>query len=211
MENATKALEMAAGVLIGILIIGLLVFSFTRLSELKQIEENSKAIEQASDFNKSYELYNRSGVYGSELLSLANKISDYNSRKTEDGYTPINMTVKLTIPSEIASYFTSSNPMSGQALIEGYKKISDKITQLGKEQLEANVNGQNMKKTVAQWEKFSDSTLKQYFGGSVPQKILTYREICDGQTDLARKTFKKPNFTYDGNTGRIILMEFEEN
>ena len=41
MENATKALEMAGSVLIGMMIIGVLVFAYAQLSNLKQTEENA--------------------------------------------------------------------------------------------------------------------------------------------------------------------------
>ena len=38
MENATKALEMAGSVLIGVLLLGCLLFAYTRMSELKDTE-----------------------------------------------------------------------------------------------------------------------------------------------------------------------------
>ena len=69
MENATKALEIAGGVLISLIIIGTIVFFYNRISEVKQTEHNTQAEEQAADFNKDYEVYNRNDVYGSELLS----------------------------------------------------------------------------------------------------------------------------------------------
>ena len=74
MENATKALEMAASVLIGMLIIGMLVFGYTQISDLKQTEENAKQLEQSNNFNQQFEVYDKEGVYGSELLSLANRV-----------------------------------------------------------------------------------------------------------------------------------------
>ena len=55
MENATRALEMAGSVLIGVLILGCLVFAYTRMTELKDIEHKTEVTEQAGDFNKDYE------------------------------------------------------------------------------------------------------------------------------------------------------------
>lgn len=79
MENATKALEIAGSVLLGVLILGLLVFEYRKISNLKKVEEDVKVSQQSEDFNKKFEAYNRN-LYGSELLSLANQIQDYNDR-----------------------------------------------------------------------------------------------------------------------------------
>ena len=55
MENATKALEMAGSVLIGVLLLGCLLFAYTRMSELKDTEHKVEVSEQAKDFNQDYE------------------------------------------------------------------------------------------------------------------------------------------------------------
>ena len=44
MENATKALEMAGSVLIGVLLLGCLLFAYTRMSELKDTEHKVEVI-----------------------------------------------------------------------------------------------------------------------------------------------------------------------
>ena len=41
MENATKALEMAGSVLIGVLIIGCIVYAYSQLSAIKRDEQTS--------------------------------------------------------------------------------------------------------------------------------------------------------------------------
>ena len=59
MENAAKALGMAASVLIGLLLIVLLVFGYNQLTQIpKQKEANLKA-EQVAEFNKKYDAYNK--------------------------------------------------------------------------------------------------------------------------------------------------------
>lgn len=81
MENATKALEMAGSLLIGVLLLGCLLFAYTRMSELKDTEHKVEVSQQAQDFNQDYETYNRNNLYGSDLFSLANQIEDYNKKK----------------------------------------------------------------------------------------------------------------------------------
>lgn len=218
MENATKALEMAASVLIGILIIGLIVFAYTQLSDLRQTEENAKAIEQASDFNQPYEVYNKDGVYGSELLSLANRVVDYNTRTDSDGYTDIELIIKFSdLPQNMDnnrynSRYNFSLQMTGEELVASYEKLSKDITQKGSTSLTSDVavNGARVTKKIVQWSKLSNVTLRTYFNSGVPSDVTEYTDLCDAQTDLSRKVFKQPKITYDSNNGRITKMEFEE-
>lgn len=216
MENATKALEMAASVLIGMLIIGALVFAYTQISELRQTEEKSKEIEQASDFNQPYEVYNRDGVYGSELLSLANKVVDYNKRTQENGYTSIELVIKFSsLPQNMEnnkynSKYKFSLEMQGSKLVESYETLSHDITNKGNTSLTSDKGIERVTKKIVQWEKMSNVTLLSYFNSGIPEKIQEYRELCEAQTDLSRKVFKQPLITYDKNNGRITRMEFEE-
>ena len=100
MENATKALEMAGSVLIGVLLLGCLLFAYTRMSELKDTEHKVEVSEQAKDFNQDYETYNRNNLYGSDLFSLANQIEDYN-KKEADGKAYGRIEMKVTLKTEI--------------------------------------------------------------------------------------------------------------
>ena len=83
MENASKALIMAGSVLLAILVIGSLVFMFNTISELKNTEASAEDVEQLAKYNRQIETFNRSGLYGSEIMSLANLIDDYNKRQAD--------------------------------------------------------------------------------------------------------------------------------
>lgn len=103
MENATKALVMAGGVLISIIIISMLMLvanSLTNYQELNTQQEETNAL---AAFNNQYIPYNRTDVRGNELLTLANKVIDYNERKSISssnnfkdqltGYAPISLRI----------------------------------------------------------------------------------------------------------------------
>lgn len=103
MENATKALVMAGGVLISIIIISMLLLvanSLTNYQELSTQQEETNAL---AAFNNQYMPYNRDDVRGNELLTLANKVIDYNERKSTSstntfndqltGYEPISLKI----------------------------------------------------------------------------------------------------------------------
>ena len=103
MENASKALIMAGSVLIALIIISLLVAFFGQLRNLQNTTDDVEKEEQVYEFNKQYDVYARN-VYGSELLSLANKIIDYNKTESEnDGYTKIEL--YITIKNDIDSTY----------------------------------------------------------------------------------------------------------
>ena len=94
MENASKALIMAGSVLLAMLIIGSLVFMFQTLSNLKNTEASAEDIEKLARYNRQIETFNRDGLYGSEILSLANLIEDNNIRQSDlKGYTAITLEV----------------------------------------------------------------------------------------------------------------------
>ena len=73
MENATKALEMAGSLLIGVLLLGCLLFAYTRMSELKDTEHKVEVSQQAQDFNQDYETYSRNNLYVSAVIVNSRK------------------------------------------------------------------------------------------------------------------------------------------
>ena len=98
MENATKALLIAAGVLIGIMLLSLLLMAYNQLSAYYSERTNMVAAEQLEEFNKNFENYHRNNIRGTDLISLMNRIIDYNQRLsyTEGtNYTRIGVTIKV--------------------------------------------------------------------------------------------------------------------
>ena len=130
MENATKALEMAGSVLIGVLLLGCILFAYSQMSELKDTEHKSEVAEQAKDFNQDYEAYNRNNLYGSDMFSLSNMIEDYN-KKEADGKAYGKIEMKITLKTQIinASFFTSTT-YDGDSLNQKYDSLSSEINKL---------------------------------------------------------------------------------
>ena len=102
MENASKALIMAGGVLLVMLIIAILIFSWGKFSDFYNGEDEIVNTKDVTEFNLQFTTYDRKNVYGYELISLANKIADYNDRYSTAnvditaGYNPI--TLKVILP-----------------------------------------------------------------------------------------------------------------
>lgn len=96
MENATKALLMAGGILIAILIISSFVLFFGDLNEYEQSKSDAVVQEQVVKFNNAYTSYDRNNITLNEIKSLYNKIAS-NNKRASDGdkdYFKINSNIK---------------------------------------------------------------------------------------------------------------------
>ena len=93
MENATKALIIAGGMLIAMLIVGLLVFGYNQLRNVQESKIEEEEREQIVEFNKRFEAYNKKVVRGYQMISLANLVYDTNTRYEEQGYKDVKITV----------------------------------------------------------------------------------------------------------------------
>ena len=83
MENASKALLMAGGVLIALLIIGSLVLLFSNLQDYQNTTNISEKQAQIAKFNNQFEPYNKKGLTLMELTSVYNKIESNNAKYPE--------------------------------------------------------------------------------------------------------------------------------
>lgn len=94
MENATKGLIIAGGMLIAMLIVGLLTWGYTQLRSLRQTNVEEEERQQIVDFNERFEAYNKRVVRGYQMISLSNLVYDTNTRFAEDdGYAPVTISV----------------------------------------------------------------------------------------------------------------------
>lgn len=98
MENASKALLMAAGMFLAVLIISLLVALYNQISDYYNQQHEFTVMEQAQEFNAKFEAYNKDNLIGIDLLSFMNMVIDYNTNQSyQDGtnYERIKVTITL--------------------------------------------------------------------------------------------------------------------
>ena len=119
MENITKALLMAAGMLLAVLILSLLVMAYNKLSGYYEQSQELLTAEQLDKFNKQFQNYaGRKDIRGNELISLMNKIIDYNeseSYQVGTNYEPIK--VKITIGENLVDAFKYETDDEGHLFI----------------------------------------------------------------------------------------------
>ena len=80
MENASNALLMAAGVLVGILLITTIVVSFNGASELAKTYDGKIAKDSLQAFNNNFEKFTMSNSRLQDIITLANFVIDFNAK-----------------------------------------------------------------------------------------------------------------------------------
>jgi hypothetical protein len=95
MENMSRALIMAGGILIAVLIVSLLVVARTQWGKYQTRKDEAKSNEQVAEFNKRFEAYN-SVITGDKIITLVNLANDMNKKYGEEqGYKNIKIYAKL--------------------------------------------------------------------------------------------------------------------
>lgn len=97
MENASRALVIAGGVLLSLIIIGVVMFAYRGITSIQKEKDISLSNEQVSKINEQIEKYTKKSViYGSEVLSICNAIEDYSRKYPEsEGYQKITAKIKI--------------------------------------------------------------------------------------------------------------------
>ena len=70
MENAAEALKLTGELLIGLLLISLFIFVFKRISSIEETKSQQELIQQTTDFNKKFNAFEKSSMYGTDLISV---------------------------------------------------------------------------------------------------------------------------------------------
>ena len=79
MDNAVKALEIAGGILIVILVISLFIYMFAQVGYNQAMQNSNIETQKLLQFNKKYEAYNKNLLYGTDVLSVINMARSNNS------------------------------------------------------------------------------------------------------------------------------------
>lgn len=219
MENASKALIMAGSVLIAILVISVLVIFYNNITGLMNTKNDEDITEKVIEFNKQYDVYYRDNLYGSDILSLANKVNDYNKRESsEQGYKELKMKVSISSKIDVRD--------ENGKLIQGIGKKEYTSTEL-QEIIENKTTGWNSIINEKEKQKIYNYKIS-YLSGlrtneleelfnfdkskivEAQKQINIYLSYKSGLTTLKSKVFRAVEFKYDNLTGRINFMRFEE-
>ena len=204
MENAVKALTMAGSVLIALVIIGAILLVFNNLNSYQKVSDQLKKDEKVLEFNNQFETYNRTDVRGSDLLSLINRVIDYNERQSsvgtegqDLGYKPIVLTINLreakknmappiTKDDTYKSLFENSYMISGTANDEKMQEVLNRISEIQNEytqtelsELTASASSIFIGKKTVDNEKETEKSVEKY-NKIVKNQISNYSQIAPG-------------------------------
>lgn len=191
MENASKALLIAGGILLTIIILSLIIYVATSTSRMVQAQEEKKATEEIATFNKQYEAYNKKRMYGTDVITVIKKAIEYNSRDGEQ--IKIELTIHTTYETVIQTITTDK---SGK--VNSTKEIKNSDVSL-----------------KAKEQPYSIDEVKNFFSqepdDKLNEKVGDHRVIntYSALTSFKRSIFKCNGVEY-GNSGRINKMSFEE-
>ena len=133
MDNASKALLMAGGMLLAILLLTLLIYAWSLFSEYQSSKNDLVDIENTAKFNQLFTNFDRKDVQGYELITLVNQIIDYNERKTRDTqndnnekYEPIEITIDINRKANTFSYETNNKLIENKTYTDGKNSASNR-------------------------------------------------------------------------------------
>lgn len=127
MENASKALLIAASVLIGVLLMSLMVYVFYFSSDYSSKIKDNIAAKDVYETNVKFEIYNgRNDLTIHDIQTIFNLVNDYNEEIEPSNKITINGITAVSLKSEL-----SENKETKYKCVMSYKnqKISEiKIT-----------------------------------------------------------------------------------
>lgn len=121
MENASKALTIAGGILIAILIIAALMTMFSSSNEMFKAEQDKKEIEQVTAFNNQYESYNKKLLRGTDVISVINKVLDNNTKYGVNGYNEPNYIMNVEFEMKETLVYTTNGISNNSSFKVGQK------------------------------------------------------------------------------------------
>ena len=223
MENASKALIIAGGILLGMLTISVFYFMFSRLSEYQSIAQTDYTQEELIAFNQGFESYNKKLMYGSDVISVINKAVDNNikhnvvNEPTNEHYMDISVKLKEPLYMRIDTYKRNPN---GTYDKEGTRtktifKAGSAREDLKSFQISNSEQYENIKKYIIEGANMTDeegNTIVQSrnpmpeYNSNKSKYTITYYPV----TEFKRLTFRCSKANYDKVSGRIKYMEFTQ-
>ena len=204
MENASKALAMAGGLLLAIIIIAVLMYVVQNTASLKKAEEDKEIAEQITKFNMEYESYEKTLLRGTELVTLINKAIE-NNKKYEDSDKVYDIDIHFKLKTPIKETIVTVE--------EGKKKNTEEKVTFGEAKtykLIDNNRSDRINADISQFMNIGALNSTDAYEIINYKDIDNYQMVYSGFTDFKRKIFKCTKIEYIDVTGRVDLLEFEE-
>lgn len=98
MENASKGLLIAGGMLLAIIVLSLLVYMLSATGRFNDAISERKATEELAAYNAKFEAYHKSRLYGTDVITVVNKAIEHNTKMQANNMAdPYYMNIKIRI------------------------------------------------------------------------------------------------------------------
>lgn len=220
MENASKALIMAGSVLIALLIIGALLLMFNNLTSYQKAGEQDTREQQVIEFNNQFETYLRDDIRGSDMISLLNRIYDYNERKgdnSQEKFQQMNIKVSGIATSKLKYDSSDSGIIKDTYTQDDIKELINTVQKLEKKYQTKYITA--LSSAISKVRDSNHATATEEIEKILPKKVGNYAgglsQIQKDTADYYQYTqFKRLHFKYDetkteySKIGRLIKIEF---
>lgn len=223
MENASKALLIAGGVFLAVMILSLVSYMATISGRMADEQNQRTELEQLTAFNKEYLAFNKKRMYGTDVITVVNKaINNNNSMLLNDVAEPyyINIIIRPAQTFTTTIYKIDNTEVSGDE--EEVTSVStlhpDVRTEFGITATPFNTFMQSgVDYSLGNWqgETFvTNSNFESFFNNSTTDKETVHGNYTykyySALTNFKRAIFKCTGFDYNPLTGRIEWMRFEQ-
>lgn len=210
MENASTGLLMAGGMLLAIIVVSIFILGYSYITDMQQAKVDTEIIEEINEFNKQFLAFNKTAMYGTDIVSILNlAISNNTINKVKPGQELyVDVSFKLTKDSvENKTYRHTLDEKTARETIKldttkDTTKYSFKVNNTYSLAQHLDPITAFLKEANLPEETKSIIATK---GATVTDYTITYSGIAD----FKRKTFKCSKIEYDSN-GRINALQFEQ-
>ena len=195
MENASKALIIAGGVLIGVLILTSFVLVFRSAAKTNQNYDEEQSARQLELYNSQFEVYNKSDNTIIDLLSVINLAYDTNVSSNYDKQNSVDITIQAN-----SLYFMLKNS-------DKIKK--NKILKSSSENIGMNSIDENNIISIYKLTNSNFSDLEIDKTGSLKDDTLLMSRLSNDGKTIFKYLFKCTGVTYHTINGKIESMKFQ--
>lgn len=206
MENASKALLIAGGMLIAMLILSMIISLAISMQDVAESQDKQQLKKQVEQFNKEYLAYNKTKMFGADVITVLNKAIDYNKTlDTNEEEYKINIILKLKQDFDRTEQIITQDGKGN--IKEGEIKVLQEGTlKKGTYQIFKKENSIEINDDIIKFLNYkSDDKIEKKYGTTVTT-TFTYSAITSFKTAV----FKCENVEYGQATGRISSMTFSQ-
>ena len=208
MENATKALTMAGGILIAIMVIALVYLLVDNISNSRQTDRELEKAKQVAEFNKDFESYNKKLLRGTDLITVINK-AIANNEKYLDQDKIYDIDIHFMLKTAVSRVTVTMNGENRKTDLTKTKEVVEfapntmyKLIDY-KQNDRINAKLKDFMSLGAKQKDSDDGIYTEY----IDEHHIT--KVYDNFKVFKRKIFKCTKMEYSSE-GRVNLMVFEE-